>query len=203
MDEKLAFMVDYLRGEWSMAAPCEEYGISRKTGYKLVARYRVDGPEGLVGRSRASRCYACAMVPTVADAIFAQCPGVSSLGPRKLRAVLMREYPEGVWPAASTMGDLLRGEGLVSSRRCCRSIVLPMYPVAQRTDIRACIQRLDGRRFRRQAPLQWVGWQRRGGSRDNPRSGCGSAVNSLPIFHLPRGGAWTIPTRPSSGEGIR
>ena len=36
-------------------------------------------------------------------------------GPRKLRAVLMGERPEAVWPAASTMGDLLRAEGLLSA----------------------------------------------------------------------------------------
>ena len=43
MDEKLSFVLAYLRGEWSMSALCEEYGISRKTGYKWVSRYRPTG----------------------------------------------------------------------------------------------------------------------------------------------------------------
>ena len=54
MDSKLSFVVAHLRGEWPMAALCEEWGISRKTGYKWVARYRRDGLAGLEGRSRAA-----------------------------------------------------------------------------------------------------------------------------------------------------
>ena len=53
MDEKLVFVADCLRGELPMAALCEDYGISRKTGYKWLGRYRDQGPEGLVERSRA------------------------------------------------------------------------------------------------------------------------------------------------------
>ena len=53
MDEKLVFVADCLRGELPMAALCGDYGISRKTGYKWLGRYREQGPEGLVERSRA------------------------------------------------------------------------------------------------------------------------------------------------------
>ena len=52
MDEKLVFVADCLRGELPMTALCEDYGISRKTGYKWLGRYREHGPEGLVERSR-------------------------------------------------------------------------------------------------------------------------------------------------------
>ena len=69
MDEKLVFVADHLRGEWSMAALCEHYGISRKTGYKWLGRYRGDGPEGLVERSRAPRRHGRALAPAVAEAI--------------------------------------------------------------------------------------------------------------------------------------
>ena len=54
MEEKLVFVADCLRGEsLPMTALCEDYGISRKTGYKWLGRYREQGPEGLVERSRA------------------------------------------------------------------------------------------------------------------------------------------------------
>ena len=53
MDEKLVFVADCLRGELPMAALCEACGISRKTGYKWLGRYRDHVPEGLVERSRA------------------------------------------------------------------------------------------------------------------------------------------------------
>ncbi len=34
MDEKLAFIVEYLRGDLPMTALCEGYGISRDTGHR-------------------------------------------------------------------------------------------------------------------------------------------------------------------------
>lgn len=35
-----------------MAAPCREFGISRKTGYKIFQRYEQCGLEGLSDRTR-------------------------------------------------------------------------------------------------------------------------------------------------------
>ena len=53
MDERMKFIADCLRRELPMAALCEQYGISRKTGYKWLGRYREDPEEGLSDRSRA------------------------------------------------------------------------------------------------------------------------------------------------------
>ncbi|RUW38197.1 helix-turn-helix domain-containing protein, partial [Mesorhizobium sp. M8A.F.Ca.ET.021.01.1.1] len=47
MDERLRFVVDCLSGEETMIELCASYGISRKTGYKWLGRYRAFGPEGL------------------------------------------------------------------------------------------------------------------------------------------------------------
>ena len=125
MDEKMSFIAEYFRGALPMVALCEAYGISRKTGYKWLGRYRELGPEGLLDRSRAPRRHGRSMAPDVAAAIIALRGERPHWGPRKLRAVLMREQPERVWPAASTMGDLLRAEGLVSSRRRRRRVAAP------------------------------------------------------------------------------
>lgn len=53
MDQKVLFMADYLRGGVTMTALCARYGISRKTGYKWVSRYREHGLSGLNDQSRA------------------------------------------------------------------------------------------------------------------------------------------------------
>ena len=125
MDEKLSFVAECLRGDLPMVALCADYGISRKTGYKWLGRYRALGPEGLVDRSRAPRRHGRSMAPEVADAIVALRRERPHWGPRKLRAVLMRDRPDIAWPAASTMGDLLRAEGLVGSRRRRRRLAAP------------------------------------------------------------------------------
>src|SRR6202051_2097770 len=51
MDERLKFIARLLDGE-KMAVLCREFGISRKTGYKIFARYNDCGLEGLTDRSR-------------------------------------------------------------------------------------------------------------------------------------------------------
>ena len=56
-DERIRFVLAYLRevvtGQSSMSALCEEFQISRKTGYEVVARQRKLGWAGLSDRSRA------------------------------------------------------------------------------------------------------------------------------------------------------
>ncbi len=117
MDEKLSFIMDYLSDVAPMTVLCERYGISRKTGYKWVDRYRAKGPGGLHERSRAPHRHGRRMAGEISDAIIALRRERPFWGPRKLRAVLQREAPDTSWPAASTIGDLLRDHGLSEPRR--------------------------------------------------------------------------------------
>ena len=57
MDERIRFVIRLKDGE-SMAALCREFGISRKTGYKIVDRYEECGLEGLTDRARRPYRYA-------------------------------------------------------------------------------------------------------------------------------------------------
>ena len=51
MDERLRFVARLLGGE-RMTALCVEFGISRKTSYKVFDRYKDYGVHGLTARSR-------------------------------------------------------------------------------------------------------------------------------------------------------
>ena len=57
MDERLRFVARLLDGE-SMSEVCREFGISRKTGYKIFTRYKDQGLEALTDRSRRPVRYA-------------------------------------------------------------------------------------------------------------------------------------------------
>lgn len=57
MDTKLKFVSRLLEDE-SMTHLCNEFGISRKTGYKIFDRYQYCGLEGLAKRSRRPQRYA-------------------------------------------------------------------------------------------------------------------------------------------------
>lgn len=69
MDEKTQFIADVLRQEASISELCERYGISRKTGYKFIRRYREEGPEGLCERSRRPHHCPHETSKTVAEAL--------------------------------------------------------------------------------------------------------------------------------------
>ena len=138
MDEKLGFIVEYLKGELPMTALCERFGISRDTGYELVRRYRASGPSGLMPRSRAPHRHGLAMDEAIAAALVARRRERPFWGPKKLRADLQRRDPSIPWPAASTIGDLLRREGLSTPRRRRRTAMplsQPFLPVREPNDL--------------------------------------------------------------------
>jgi putative transposase len=138
LDETVRFIAAYVEGEERMTALCAAFGISRQWGYELVRRYRSEGLAGLEGRSRAPHRPGRAMPVATAAAIVALRRAHPTWGPKKLRAVLERQAPSRVWPAPSTMGDLLRREGLVRPRRRRRrSIPLsrPFAPVCAPNDL--------------------------------------------------------------------
>ena len=131
MDEKMSFIVARLKGDLTMTELCEQFGISRDTGYELWRRYQVEGTSGLEPRSRAPHRPAEAMASEIAEAIIALRLERPFWGPKKLRAVLQRRSPAIVWPAPSSMGDLLRREGLSKPRRRQRRPVPRTRPFLQ------------------------------------------------------------------------
>lgn len=80
MDERLKFIGEYLKQERSMSALCFEFNISRKTGYKLVHRYLLEGALGLYDRSRAPHHHPHAVSDEIVMAIVRLRIKTSSLG---------------------------------------------------------------------------------------------------------------------------
>jgi transposase InsO family protein len=117
MDERARFVLEALEGWGSMSALCEQYHISRPVGYKWLRRYQREGLAGLLDRSRAPARQARATPAAVVAAIVALRQRHPSWGPRKLRARLRHLEPATPWPAASTIGAILRREGLCPRRR--------------------------------------------------------------------------------------
>ncbi len=130
MDQRMAFLVDWQRDEWTMTELAARYGISRKTGYKWVDRYTDDPRQDLADRSRAPRTHGRAMIADVRAAVLALRRAHPHRGPKKLAAMLAARMPERTWPAPSTIGDLLRREGLSQAGRRRRYAVPLTQPLA-------------------------------------------------------------------------
>jgi len=125
MKERMRFVTDWERGLYSTVELCARYGVSRKTGYKWLARYEGDGLDGLRDRSRAPHQCPHRIAADVAEAICAARRQHPSWGPDKLLHWLKRRQPALGWPATSTAGDLLARRGLVKRRRRRRHYTHP------------------------------------------------------------------------------
>lgn len=128
MYERTRFVVAYNEGTYSMTELCQLYGISRKTGYKWLNRFREGGLAALADWSRAPRRTPHAVPEPVAELLLATRRNHPTWGPRKLIAYLKRRHQDICLPAISTVGDLLKRHGLVSTRRPQRR--KPDYPGA-------------------------------------------------------------------------
>jgi putative transposase len=120
MDARVEFVTEVLRGEDSMTALCERYGISRKTGYKWCDRYRLDGVSGLAPRSHAPKQHGRVTDQAIVEAIEARRRQRPSWGSRKILAWLKAHDPAVAWPSASTADEILKRAGLVTGRRLHR-----------------------------------------------------------------------------------
>jgi putative transposase len=115
VDERLRFVARRLDGE-KMAALCAEFGISRKTGYKIYDRYKDCGVEGLTDRSRRPYRQANQLPMAVEKLIVALKREYPDWGAPKIRERLRRRWPGVRCPAISTVHAALDRHGLVTRR---------------------------------------------------------------------------------------
>lgn len=111
------FVDQALTGRHPIAALCNAYGISEKTGHKWINRFKDEGRSGLVDRSRAPHDSPQKISLEVRREILSLREKHPTWGPKKLGVVLRRRFPAKQWPAASSIGELLRREGCVRPQR--------------------------------------------------------------------------------------
>lgn len=131
MEQRAMFVLDVERAEMCVAELCRRYGVSRKTGYKWIRRYREEGLDGI--RERSSRPHTCPHKTTTEweERMIMERLKYSTWGPKKIRELLERKGLDGKVPAASTIGDILRRAGLVSRRRRRRRKTYYSGPLTQ------------------------------------------------------------------------
>jgi transposase len=121
MEERLGFVARLVDGE-GMSDVCREFGISRKTGYKIFNRYRDQGLEALTDRSRRPVRYANQLPEPVERLIVATKRDKPHWGARKIRELIVRRLAGDVRiPAKSTVHAVLDRHGLVKRARARRN----------------------------------------------------------------------------------
>jgi putative transposase len=131
VDERMRFVIAAEKHEESFAGLCRGFGVSRRVGYKWLARYREAGVDGLLNHSRAPLHHPHAIEDDVAEACLAVRHRHPTWGPLKVRACLKRQASATEWPAASTIGSLFDREGLTVKRKLRRRSPPSSAPFAQ------------------------------------------------------------------------
>ena len=129
MCERAAFIKALEVGTESMAALCRRFGISRKTGYKWRDRFAESGDAGLLEHSRAPSSHPNATDQDI-EAAIVRLRGQKGRGPKKLLVALAKEFPDRTLPSLSTIGDILKRNGLVPPRKKRRRCTPSETPLA-------------------------------------------------------------------------
>ncbi len=144
MEERLRFVARLLDGE-KMAGLCREFGISRKTGYKIFNRYKDSGLEGLTDRSRRPYRQANQLPFQIEKLIVKLKKEDPHWGAPKIRERLRRLYPDIQHPAISTVHAVLDRNGLVKRRKRRRYKAKGTALSRPSTPERAVVRRLQRR----------------------------------------------------------
>ncbi|EPA92967.1 transposase [Pseudomonas umsongensis] len=135
MDLKVMFIADYLSGRLNFSQLCAAHSISRKTGYKWVARYNADSINGLAECSRKRHSQAQAVPFAVKEAILElRGQGQTTPGPKKIQTALRERFPDQPPPSKTTIYNVLKKAGLVVSRRLRQRVAVYPKPL-QKADL--------------------------------------------------------------------
>ena len=147
MEERIALFREYETGAFSVTELCARHGVSRETFYVWKRRRENGEPHWFEERSHATKSCPHATGGPLAQDIIAIRRRFPHFGPKKVKAWLEQAQPELDWPAASTIGDILKREGLVEPRPASSS-----SDRAGRDDVAAQHERGMGDRLQRLVP---------------------------------------------------
>ena len=139
MDQKLLFIADHLRKVAALSDLCRRYGISRKTGYKWLARYQEMGVEGLHDQSRRPKNQPLRTPFAVRKAIIElRLAHRDPPGPKKIRIKLEQRHPDWDIPSETTIYNILVQEDLIHAQKRRKRVPAgpqPFSPVYEPNDV--------------------------------------------------------------------
>lgn len=142
MDQKILFIADYLRSGHTVTDLCMMYGISRKTGYKWVNRYKEIGSDGLQERSRQPHTSPQRIPYTIREAVIEMRKDWqlrrTRLGPKKIKVLLGQQHPSWELPSETSIYNILKKEGLVTPQKHRKRVApgqQPFSPVREANDV--------------------------------------------------------------------
>jgi transposase InsO family protein len=113
MTERIKLITEHLSGDYSVSELARRHEVSRKSVYKWLERFAMEGWAGLEDQSRARAHQEHATKPRVEAAILALKARWPDWGAPKLRHKLAQQMGAKRCPAESTVSAILKRHGLV------------------------------------------------------------------------------------------
>jgi transposase InsO family protein/transposase-like protein len=154
VEERIGLFREYETGDFTVSELCRRHGIARETFYVWKRRREAGDAHWFEDRSHAVTTCSTATSADQSATIVATRARFPHFGPKKIKAWLSAKQPDIDWPAASTIGDILKRAGLVEARRRRRraidrgQIVAPADAPNQEwaIDFKGWFRTLDGAR---------------------------------------------------------
>lgn len=115
--EKRKFIALYETGKFTMSSLCEDFGISRPTGYKILKSYEQHGEASFDGLSKAHLSHPFQTPEPIVEALLGLRKKHRNWGARKLRFLLAEKLGEDVVPSETTVNHILKKHGLIKPRK--------------------------------------------------------------------------------------
>ncbi|MDO8543800.1 MAG: leucine zipper domain-containing protein [Opitutaceae bacterium] len=146
MEEIIRFVSLAQTDRFTVTDLCEQFGISRKTGYKHLERYAASGLKGLQVRSHRPYAFPQRTDETIEGLILAERRLHRTWGPKKLHKVLQVKHGVEAPPARSTIGETAgRGHALpftfLRGREGGRRSLMSTFPLSEVWRSGRCLRR--------------------------------------------------------------
>jgi transposase InsO family protein len=115
MSERLSLCKLAQEGRFSVAQLSRDFGVSRKTAYKWINRYQLEGDPGIFDRPKRPGRSPRSTPEDIVQAILDLKKRYEDWGPRKIRRLLVDQIGEAA-PTRSTVGRILSRHGLADTR---------------------------------------------------------------------------------------
>lgn len=109
---------------------CRRFGISRKTGYKWLQRYREEGESGLADRSRRPQRSPRRSPAEIEELVVGVRREYPAWGGRKIKAYLERKGHHSL-PSPSTLTEILRRHDHIDAEEACKHRPMQRFEMEQ------------------------------------------------------------------------
>jgi transposase InsO family protein len=117
MEERARFVILANDGTYTLTELCEQFGISRKTGYKWLARYAEGGVAALRDRSRSPRSSPHRSDESLERLVVKERSLHPTWGGKKIQTILRTKHGMESPPCVRTVDAILKRYNLVTPRR--------------------------------------------------------------------------------------